>query len=59
MGQGASADKPAEIDPFEDPLFPGESMKDDAEVTLLVAVVLAPKKDNAKSEQQQVAGAGN
>lgn len=59
VGQAPATGKPVEIDPFEDPLFPGESMKDDAEVTLLVAVVLAPKKDNTKTQQQQVARAGN
>jgi type IV pilus assembly protein PilM len=58
-GQAPPTGKPAEIDPFEDPLFPGESMKDDAEVTLLVAVVLAPKKETPKTQQQQVARAGN
>ncbi len=53
-GPGAApTGAPAEFDPWADPLFPGESMKNDAEVTLLVAVRLDPKP--AAKNPQQVA----
>lgn len=60
VGPAGQTGQPLEMDPFEDPLFPGESMKDDAEVTLLVAVILAPPtKSSSKTQQQQVAIGSN
>jgi hypothetical protein len=52
---GAVQPETEKVDPWEDPLVPGESMQHDSIVTLVVAVVLDPPKPAPSNSQVAVA----